>query len=223
MRRALQDEVTALDPEFGRMAEEVRRRAWSLAELTMREKAFVFVAADLCSHNVLFPLETHVITALANGVGIDDMREAIRHLAPYAGYPTAVEALICLVELENATAGAGHAPTRAQRPSHADLPEQITEEVRRLDDEFAALLEEQFADRWRRGNLTVRERALCTIAADVVNGTLDESFALHVQLALGAGASEEQVRAVLLIVAEYGIAKSWRAYAALGDLPNRGR
>jgi 4-carboxymuconolactone decarboxylase len=162
----------------------------------LREKAFVFVAADLCSHNVLFPLETHVITAVANGVGIDDIREAIRHLAPYAGYPTAVEALICLVELENATAGAGRAPARAQRPSHADLPEQVTEEV--------------------------RERALCTIAADVVNGTLDASFALHVRVALGAGAGEEQVRAVLLIVAEYGIAKSWRAYAALGELLRRG-
>ena len=223
MRRASQDEVMALDPEFGRMAQDVRRRAWSLPDLTMREKAFVFVAGDLCSHNVLFPLETHVITALAQGVGIDDIREAIRHLAPYAGYPTAIEALICLVELENATAGAARTPTRTQRPSHADLPERVTEEVRRLDDGFAALLEEQFADRWSRGNLTVRERALCTIAADVVNGTLDASFALHVRLALGAGAGEEQVRAVLLIVAEYGIAKSWRAYAALGEVLARER
>jgi len=48
-----------------------------------------------------------------------------------------------------------------------------------------------------------------------MNGTLDESFRMHVDLALEHGAGEEQVRAVLLLVSEYGIAKSWRAYAAL--------
>ena len=33
-----------------------------------------------------------------------------------------------------------------------------------------------------------------------------------------AGAGREQVNAVLLLVAEYGIAKVWRAYRALADL-----
>jgi 4-carboxymuconolactone decarboxylase len=42
-----------------------------------------------------------------------------------------------------------------------------------------------------------------------------ERFALHVALALAAGAGEAQVRAVLLLVAEYGIGKAWRAYRAL--------
>ena len=57
--------------------------------------------------------------------------------------------------------------------------------------------------------------ALACVAADVLNQTLDESFELHVDLALRAGASDEQVRAVLLLVAEYGVAKAWRAYRAL--------
>jgi 4-carboxymuconolactone decarboxylase len=63
--------------------------------------------------------------------------------------------------------------------------------------------------------LSPRERALACIAADVLNQTLDQSFSLHIKLAMAAGADDVQVRAVLLLVAEYGIAKAWRAYRAL--------
>ena len=42
MKLANQDQVAALDPEFGRMAAEVGMHAWSLRQLTMREKAFVY-------------------------------------------------------------------------------------------------------------------------------------------------------------------------------------
>ncbi|MBW8711276.1 MAG: carboxymuconolactone decarboxylase family protein, partial [Mycobacterium sp.] len=71
------------------------------------------------------------------------------------------------------------------------------------------------SQRWGSGELSPRERALACIAADVLNQTLDESFSLHIDLARAAGAGDEQVRAVLLLVAEYGIAKAWRAYRAL--------
>ncbi len=37
MKLANQDQVQALDPEFGRMAAEVGFHAWSLPQLTMRE------------------------------------------------------------------------------------------------------------------------------------------------------------------------------------------
>ncbi len=60
--------------------------------------------------------------------------------------------------------------------------------------------------------------ALCTIATDVLNGTLDESFALHVDSALGHGAGMAQVRAVLVLVAEFGIANAWQAYRVLESL-----
>jgi 4-carboxymuconolactone decarboxylase len=92
MKLANQDQVAALDPEFGRMAAEVGMHAWSLPQLTMREKAFVFLAADLCTANVGFPLLTHVQMAGANGVSVPECVAAIRHLAPYAGYPTAAVA-----------------------------------------------------------------------------------------------------------------------------------
>jgi len=45
----------------------------------------------------------------------------------------------------------------------------------------------------------------------------DQSFSLHIDLAFDAGAGDEHVRAVVLLVAEYGIAKAWRAYRALSS------
>ncbi|MBV9090858.1 MAG: hypothetical protein JO044_13320 [Mycobacteriaceae bacterium] len=39
--------------------------------------------------------------------------------------------------------------------------------------------------------------------------------ALHVELAVAAGAGRSEIHAVLLLVAEYGIAKAWRAHRAL--------
>jgi 4-carboxymuconolactone decarboxylase len=209
VKLANQDQVEALDPVFGRMATEVGRHAWSLPALTMREKAFVFLAADLCTGNVGFALLTHVQMASTNGVSVSECVAAIRHLAPYVGYPTAAVALQQLRQLESSGDPAPHSGIGGKLP--ADVLVALTE----LDGAFAEFFAGQFNQRWAEGDLSPRERALACVAADVLNQTLDESFALHVDLATAAGAGDEQIRAVLLLVAEYGMAKSWRAYRAL--------
>lgn len=209
MKLANQDQVAALDPEFGRMAAEVGMHAWSLPQLTMREKAFVFIAADLCTANVGFPLLTHVQMAGANGVSVPECVAAIRHLAPYVGYPTAAVALQQLRQLDQSE-GPPSEPVYGW-----DLASETVDALAELGEEFAGFVANQFNQRWGSGELSPRERALACIATDVLNQTLDESFSLHVDLALAAGAGDEQVRAVLLLIAEYGIAKAWRAYRAL--------
>ena len=202
------EQVQALDPEFGRMATELGLHAWSLPQLTMREKTFVFLAADMCTANLGFPLVTHVQMAGANGVSVQECVAAIRHLGPYVGYPTAA---VALQQLD-----AGAAPSEPADSSNAqEVPPRVLEELNGLDADFAKFFVNQFDQRWSTGDLSPRERALSCLAADVLNQTLDDSFALHVDLALAAGAGREQIRAVLLLVAEYGIAKAWRAYKAL--------
>ena len=210
MKLVNQEQVQALDSEFGRMATELGMHAWSLPQLTMREKTFVFLAADMCTANVGFPLMTHVQMAVANGVTAQECVAAIRHLAPYVGYPTAAVALQQL--------RAGSAPSKPVDHGDAQgIPARVVEELTELDADFAQFFADQFNQRWRTGDLTPRERALSCLAADVLNQTLDESFALHVELARAAGAGRDQIRAVLLLVAEYGMAKAWRAYVALGS------
>jgi 4-carboxymuconolactone decarboxylase len=209
MKLANQDKVQALDAEFGRMAAEVGMHAWSLPQLTMREKAFVFLAADLCTANPGFPLLTHVEMASANGVSAEECISAIRHLAPYVGYPTAAVALQQLRQLEPA----GDADP--QLNDGVQLPAAVLNTLTQMDREFAEFFADQFNQRWGSAELSPRERALACVAADVANQTLDESFALHVDLARENGAADDQVRGVLLLVAEYGIAKAWRAYRVL--------
>lgn len=211
-----QDIVTDLDADFGPMGIDVGKHAWGLPDLTMREKAFVFLAADLAAHNLGFPLRTHAVMARSHGVTFAALREAVRHLAPYVGYPTAAESLMRLREIE---AEHGAEEPSAPRPDPAtpkvDIPPAILQRLNQVDPAFAEFFAQQFAQRWNRAELTVRERALCTIAADVLNGTLDDSFDLHVAIAISHGAQIKQVRAVLLLVAEFGIAKAWRAFEAL--------
>ena len=211
--RSHQEQVQALDPAFAQMATEVGLHAWSLPQLTMREKTFVFLAADLCTASVGFPLATHVQMAEANGVGMPECIAAIRHLAPYVGYPAAAVALQQLRTDDSARKG------RSVEVQRQTLPEHVFATLNALDEDFAGFMAEQFNQRWNCDDeLSARERALSCLAADVLNQTLDESFALHVHLATAAGAGRTQINAVLLLVAEYGIAKAWRAYRALGDL-----
>jgi len=44
---------------------------------------------------------------------------------------------------------------------------------------------------------------------------VEDSFRLHTDIARAAGADEEQIRAVLRLVAEFAIGKAWRAFTAL--------
>jgi alkylhydroperoxidase/carboxymuconolactone decarboxylase family protein YurZ len=134
---------------------------------------------------------------------------AIRHLAPYAGYPVAAVALQQLRQLDQSE---GPQP----QPRYGwDLGTETIDALAELDEGFAGFFANQFNQRWGSDELSPRERALTCIAADVLNQTLDESFSLHIDLAVAAGAGHEQIRAVLLLVAEYGIAKAWRAFRAL--------
>jgi 4-carboxymuconolactone decarboxylase len=215
MKLTNQDAIAKLDADFATMAVQVGQHAWGLAELTMREKAFVFLAADLCTRCLGFPLQTHAQMALSQGVPLAALREAVRHLAPYVGYPTAAEALMALADIEDQQNADTHAPAPA---SPIELDEATVGQIAHLDDRFAAFYSEQFNARWTRPDLSVRERALATIATDVLNGTLDDSLRLHVRLALDNGAAEEQIRAVVLQVAEFGIAKAWRAFSALTEI-----
>jgi len=217
MKLTNQDGVQDLDPAFGRMATRIGQQAWSLPQLTMREKAFVFLAADLCTANLGFPLATHAQMAGANGVSVAECVAAIRHLAPYVGYPTAAVALQQLRDL-----GPSGEPKPVTPESH-QLPAEVRAGVPDLDAQFAAFVAEQFAQRWIDDNeLTPRERALCCLATDVLNQTLDESLALHLELATAAGAGPSEINAVLLLVAEYGMAKVWRAYRALQRMRTAG-
>jgi 4-carboxymuconolactone decarboxylase len=123
--------------------------AWSLPQLTMREKAFVFIAADLCTANVGFPLLTHVQMAGANGVSVPECIAAIRHLAPYAGYPTAAVALQQLRHLDQSEA------PQPQPVNSWEFDAETVDTLEALDEEFADFGElSRASGRWRASRPT---------------------------------------------------------------------
>ncbi|WP_101789035.1 carboxymuconolactone decarboxylase family protein [Nonomuraea indica] len=207
------DALVRLDPVFAQLAVGAGHNLWGLPHLTMREKAFVCLTADLCHPHLDLPLAMHVQMALSNGVEPEAIRELFRHLAPYVGYPIVVTAFQRLVELGLPEALDGEAvePT----PLSGALMRAV-HDLEKVDAGLAAFTEDQLAQRWARPGLGVRERAIACLVVDILYQTLGESMRLHVELAKSAGATDETVRDLLRGVAEFGLPRAWAAARALG-------
>ena len=103
MQLASEDRVTSIDPVFGSMGIEAGRAIWGLRELTMREKAVLFLAADVCVPEFGLPFELHLTMALKQAdMPVEDVRELFRHIAPDAGYGITATAFQRLVEIAKA-------------------------------------------------------------------------------------------------------------------------
>lgn len=133
--------------------------------------------ADICDHNVGLAFEMHIDMALANDVPLVDIREVIFHAAPEAGYTNALQALVRFKEVvkekqlqefkdDEAATGGGI-------PNDPKLHERLESLAHGFGETWAVAVEQQ----WQRCHLSIKERALLSIAADVSNQTLGEPFA----------------------------------------------
>ncbi|MFC5827283.1 carboxymuconolactone decarboxylase family protein [Nonomuraea insulae] len=210
------DALAVLDPAFAQLAVGAGHNLWGLTHLTMREKSFVCLTADLCHPHLDAPLAMHVQMALANGVEPEAIRELYRHVAPYVGYPILVSAFQRLTEL-------GLPEAQDTGPvTPVPLSGALARAVRDLEDVdsgLAAFTEDQLAQRWARPYLSVRERAIACLVVDVFYQTLGQPMRLHAELARSAGATEETFRDLIRGLAEFGLARTWAAARAL--LPQR--
>jgi alkylhydroperoxidase/carboxymuconolactone decarboxylase family protein YurZ len=206
------DALTALDPVFAQLAVGAGHNLWGLTHLTMREKAFVCLTADLCHPHLDLPLAMHVQMALTNGVEPEAIRELFRHLGPYVGYPILVTAFQRLTELGLPEAR----DTDSVEPVPLTGPlARAVHDLEEVDPGLAAFTEDQLAQRWARPHLSVRERAIACLTVDVFYQTLGESMRLHAALARADGATEETFRDLIRGLAEFGLARAWAAAEAL--------
>ena len=206
------DALTALDPVFAGFAVGAGHNLWGLPHLTVREKAFVCLTADLCHPHLDLPLAMHVEMAMANDVDPESIRELYRHVAPYVGYPILVPAFRRLAEL--GLPEAQDTGPAAPVPLSGPLARAVAD-LAAVEPGLAAFSEEQLTQRWGRPHLTVRERAIACLVVDVFYQTLGTSLRLHAELAMAAGATEETLRDLLRGLAEFGLARAWAAAAAL--------
>lgn len=217
-------DIAALDPMFAQMGGASARHANAVTGLTDREKAFLRLTADVCAQALGFPFEFHLRAALGIGVTTADVRALLNFIAYDSGYHTALAAFDRLVELETALG--------LPRPDSAELPAELLSSgpdappsplpgparatLADLDPNFLDYFDLQSRMRAPTGpgTLSNRERAFATMSVDVHYQTLDDTFRIHIQRALGAGASIDDVRDVLRFNAQFGATRIWRAWKA---------
>jgi 4-carboxymuconolactone decarboxylase len=74
---------------------------WERAELSKRDRSLVTVAALIAGGNTE-QLKNHLVRAKANGLTETELKEAITHLAFYAGWPRAMSAIMVAKSVFNA-------------------------------------------------------------------------------------------------------------------------
>ncbi|SEP51772.1 carboxymuconolactone decarboxylase family protein [Amycolatopsis saalfeldensis] len=218
------DRLTALDPAFARMVAATTRHLRAVPELTEREKVFLCVVADVCQPSLGLPFEAHVRAGLAAGVSVVDIHTLLRFVSYDTGYPAAAAGFERLVELEEALGlPRPEGPLPAEDllvPGPSPMPASAQAQLAELDPHFAEYFSLQSRMRADAGfaGLSERERAFATMSVDVHYQTLGETFAIHVGRALRAGASPDDVRAVLRFNAQFGATRAWQGWKALNPL-----
>jgi alkylhydroperoxidase/carboxymuconolactone decarboxylase family protein YurZ len=220
-RLQTQAAVKELDPVFAEMSAASFQLIESRTQLTPRELAVLSLVADVCEQIAGTPFELHVRAALDSGLDADDLRELLRFISYDSGYPAALAALERLTEVERAHGLPG--PTGQSHHVNADgigspMPAAMRAEVHALDTGFADYMDLQSRMRADMSRISVRERAFATMTVDILYQTLQESFRAHVGRALGAGATPEEVRAVVCATAPFGMTRTWRAMNVLDAL-----
>jgi alkylhydroperoxidase/carboxymuconolactone decarboxylase family protein YurZ len=213
--------VKELDSVFAEMNAATNEAVWEgIPELTPREKILLLLTADICQQTLGRPFEEHVLAGLDNGLTADDLRELLRFIAYDSGYPAAASALARLVEIEreHGLTPTGQSHEIDAHGASSPIPAPVRQAVRALDPGFGDYMDLQSRMRAGMRLLTVRERAFATITVDVLYQTLAESFEVHVGRALRAGATADEVKAVVRFSAQFGMTKAWRGMRVLNGL-----
>lgn len=204
-----------LDPQFEKLGLEVAAFTFGLPGTSVREKLLQTVTLDICRAHLGLAFRMHVTAATMHGLTYAELLAAIRFVAPYSGYPAAADALARLTEIAAEigldTSDLGEQPE----------PGAVNDAAGRLDiaDEWTAeFVDWQLSRAWSEDLLSRRERVIMALTSDVGQQDLDESMRRHVELALDAGLSADDVRDVIRFCAEYGIGRAAAALRALDDV-----
>ena len=191
-----------LAPGLARLTDEVLfGDVWRRAELSPRDRSLVTISV-LIATGKSAQLTGHLGRALDNGLQPSEASGVLAHLAIYSGWPNAVSSLEAYEQVYTArnvdtqalakpaarTAAAGSDPSRRDG---------VTDAVAANAPKFAQLTNEVVLDDlWRRGDLSVRDRSLVTIAALAGMGE-DDQLEPYVHRGLESGLTRAQITEAL--------------------------
>jgi 4-carboxymuconolactone decarboxylase len=201
--------LAVVDLEFEKMALETGALTYHLPGTTVREKLLQNLTNDICRLHLGLAFRLHVQAATMHGIPYADLLALIRFVAPYAGYPSAADALARLGELATEL----DIDTRPEDPVRAQ--QAISESISTDDTWMADFLADRIGRAWSEQRLSQRERAIVALTTDVSQQTLGQSFRLHLRLALASGATPDEVRDAVRFCGEMSIAKATEALCEL--------
>jgi 4-carboxymuconolactone decarboxylase len=191
---------------------------WNRSELSPRDRSLVTLTV-LIATGQTGPLGNHLARALTNGLKPSEASALLAHLAIYCGWPSAVAALQPYEQVyntRNVDTSSLAATTRLPAPaSEAARGRATGNELAAVAPKFVQLTRDVVVnDLWRRGDLSVRDRSLVTIAALAAMGD-DDQLDLYLRGGLDSGLTRVQIGEALTHVGFYaGWPKATKALTA---------
>ena len=206
--------VYFIDKTFADTALHFASPLWDLPALSNKQKAFLCMTMDMGHRWLGLPFILHLKMALKQGALCEEVKELIVQLAPYVGFP------ICLSAMMRIKIFSWWRRLRERHQKHPAIPKTTSIPILiPLPNDMNAQLRHHFEQAlwpiWQRQTLSIEDRLLIVIAAQVATQTLGTSFQWHIQLAAANGISKQKLQEVLLFISEYGFTQSWAAMEAL--------
>jgi len=192
---------------------------WKRPGLPPRDRSIVTIAA-LIARNQTVELPYYLGLALESGVKPAEISEIITHLAFYAGWANAVDAVPAAKDVFKArNIGADQLPA-ASRPQLPRDEAAGAQRATRVGQQFGNVApglvqyttDVLFRDLWLRPGLAPRDRSLVTVSALVATGQVAQ-ITYHLNRAMDNGLTQEQAGEVVTQLAFYA---GWpNAFSAL--------
>lgn len=193
--------------------------------LSIKQRAFMSIACDVCDQRLYGPLEFHIRIALENGATRQDVKEAILHMGVYGSYPKCFETIARLKELyaefdKQDIYITGDKVSHPEPETNWVLDTSVKDGLIAFEPQYGDLSSRMAGEVWGRPGLTPMERVYISMAGDVTQQTLsaDGPFPFHVSLCLENGMTRSQVRTMLMYLSvDAGFSRVWNAFNALNS------
>jgi alkylhydroperoxidase/carboxymuconolactone decarboxylase family protein YurZ len=208
------DAVLELDPEFLRAYARFSGVPWTKNHLDALTKELLYIAIDAAATHLYVPgIRTHIRAALRLGATKAQIMEVLECTATLGIHAMNIGVPILVEVLEEKGLRSGPAP---QSPPQEELKAEFTrtrgywhsfwDEMLELDPEMFEAYTEFSSVPWRSGTLEPKVREFIYIAFDTAATHLYvKGLKLHIENALGHGATPEEILEVMEIASVLGI------------------
>jgi alkylhydroperoxidase/carboxymuconolactone decarboxylase family protein YurZ len=218
--------ILTLDPEFMRAYLNFSAVPWKKNHLDDKTKEFMYIAVDAAATHLYVPgIRAHIRKALEFGATTQEIMEVLELASTLGIHAMNIGVPILVQVLEEKGLRTGPAPLNAyQEEVKADFTRtrgywhEFWDEMLELDPELFAAYTEFSSVPWRSGTLSPKVKEFVYIAFDTAATHLYvKGLKLHIENALGYGATPQEILEIMEIAAVLGIHATTTAAPILAE------